>query len=177
VDVIWISDRRLQAADQNTVYAVLGSHPGLQKVKGNQRLYEICHMGQSTPRRAKVIEQLQAAGHTVISAGWGEAREKVLSDSRLMLSIDRVEGLKMASVLRWAVAAAYALPIVSEEVSDPYPLDAGSLIQAPYEKLLGTVLAWLSDIRLTQTGVQARQILCRDWLFRRGVLDAIGRTP
>jgi hypothetical protein len=177
-DSIWVSDRQFQVMDKRTVFSVLGSHPGLCEQEKGPSKYDIVHMSQATPRRALLLEELRKRSLVIGANAWGDERARTLSSAQLMLVIDRVDGLKVASALRWALAAAYRLPIVSESVQDPYPLVRNiSIMTAPYGELARLVMDILPRSELLDEIADAAwRTLCEEWTFRKGVMDALSRT-
>jgi hypothetical protein len=177
-DEIWISDIGLSMADSRLVYAVLGGHEGLHDETPAAETYDVAHLGILTPRRTELLDKLRARGLRVSGNARGQERSQILSSSKLFLGIDRVEGLHVAAPLRWALGAAFGLPIVHEELKYPYPLVAGeSLLAAPYQELEAFVLQTLDRRDLVTVAEQAWQKLCRQWTFRKGVEDALRRSP
>lgn len=181
-DAVWVSDKGLWTMDQRNVFAVLGGHPGLREHEVLEARHEALHLGQATPRRHATIIGIEKLGVSVKQAAWGAEREQALASSRLFLSIDRVFGIHFSSPLRYVLAAAYGLPILSEEIEDPYPLVAAkTVLMAKYENLPNAAHVMLrmpvmKDV-LTQVGDACRKLLCEEWTFRRGVMDALERTP
>jgi hypothetical protein len=93
-----------------------------------------------------------------------------------MIAVDRVEGLHFSASLRWIIAAACRLPVLQEELADPYPLAKGkSILMAPYEDLVDTArrLIDLGQVDLAAIGEAAYEEYCLKWTFRRGVEEAL----
>lgn len=178
-DAIWISELSLHVADPRTVFAVFGGHPGLRLAPPAEPRFDVAHMGQRTPRREALIAGLEKAGIRVSPNAWGDEREAIFASSRLFLNIDRVEAFHLSSPIRWAMAAAYGLPLVTEAVIDPYPLvDGKSILSAPYASLEYLVVKALAARDLArEVGEQGRRVFCEEWPFRRGVEEALRRTP
>lgn len=174
VDAVWVSDKTLAAIEPRARYAVLGSHEGLAECAPRRIRYDVAHLGQVTPRRHAVLDVLTRKGLTVTPNGWGKERAEALASSRLMLSIDRCDVLRLVAPLRWALAAAYKMPIVQEEVADPYPLESGkSVLQAPLAELASLAVLAIDLPELSEIGHRAHRTLCREWTFRRGVEEAV----
>lgn len=181
VDAVWVSDRGLHAMDDRTIYAVLGGHTGLRsrdRLPGDPSIH-VLHLGQKTARRREILSRIRERGHRVMSESlWGHDRSFALADSRLLLSIDRVDGLHVAAPLRYALAAAWGLPILSEAVPDLHPLVPGdSILMAGYPDLADAVERALSEPkRLEEIAHKAYHTYGVEWTFRRGVREAIDRT-
>lgn len=177
-DAIWVSDRGLCSKDDRMIQAVLGGHAGLREAPPAEPFFDVAHLGTPTPRREEILERLRKRGLRVGWNAWGAERAKILASARILLGVDRVEGMHIQSPLRWALGAAYGIPILNEQVPDPYPLEAGkSVILAPYEDLAETVVAALLEPETPEIGRLGRAALCEKWTFRIGVEDAISRTP
>lgn len=180
-DAVWVSDKGLQALDPRNVFAVLGGHPGLRECAPLGLRHEALHLGQNTPRRQSVLTAIEGLGVSVHRGVWGAEREQALAASRLFLSIDRVFGIHFSSPLRYVLAAAYGLPILSEEIENPYPLEpAKTILMARYENLAPAAhvllrMPVMKDV-LAEVGENCRKLLCEEWTFRKGVMDALERT-
>lgn len=178
-DAIWVSDRGVSRLDPRTIQAVLGGHEGLREQDQAPAFrYDVAHLGTLTPRRKELLARLEEQGLRVSPNAWGAERAEILASSKLLLGVDRVEGFHIQSPLRWAIAAAYGLPIVNEGVGDPYPLEAGkSVLVAPYEQLEETILWALKSPERELIALRGAIKLCWEWTFRKGVEEALGRTP
>jgi hypothetical protein len=179
VDAVWVSDRGLHRVDPRTVYAVLGGHPDLRDAEPGPRTTDVLHLGQETPRRKAVLNELRRQGTSLTTGSlWAQKRTQALGSSRLLISIDRMEGLHVASPLRYALAAAWRLPILSEAVPDPHPLVQGeSVLMAPYPQLAGAACRVLGDPELLgRVSELAYRTYCLEWTFRRGVTLALRET-
>jgi len=180
-DAVWVSDKGLATLDDRNVFAVLGGHPGLRQQAPLPAAQAIVHLGQRTPRRQAVLAKLREWGLAIAEPSWGDERERALASSQLLLSVDRVFGIHFSSPLRYVLAAAYGLPIMSEEIENPYPLVAGkTVLMAPYEKLdLATAAVLKMEMAaayLLEVGEACRKLLCEEWTFRKGVMEALERT-
>lgn len=179
-DAIWVSDMGLRKLDLRRTFAVLGGHEGLMERRPATILHDILHLGQRTPRRISVLDALRLKSFRIVEPTWGTSRLEALASSRVLLGIDRIGHLKVGAPLRWVVAAAYGLPIITEAVADPYPLTPGQdIVMAPYDRLADTVIETLSlePSALAWIGQLAWATYCRVWTFRYGVEDAIARGP
>jgi hypothetical protein len=179
VDAIWVSDRNILAMDPRSTWACLGGHPGLLELPtGSGLSYDVAHLGQRTPRREVVIQELERRGITVSPNAWGVERTRILSTSKLMLGVERLGGAHISMPIRWAVAAAYRLPIIQEEHPAPDPLVAGeSVLMAPIDRLADLVEASLKQ-DLKPIGTAAWETFCEKYTFRSQVEETIRRiTP
>lgn len=184
-DVIWVSDMGLHKAEPRTVFAILGSHPRLgfhdpHKADSTkpELVYDVAHLGVMTPRRAAVLEKLRNSGLRVSGNARGVERQDVLLSSRLLLNIDRVEGLHVLSGFRAALASTFRIPLVHEALQDPFPLlSSTDFLSAPYDDLVPCVLSALASRNHSVMTNAAWRTLCVRWTFRRGVEDALRCSP
>lgn len=164
VDEVWVSDRWTASRHPAFKYVCISSHPGL----GNDPLpsqYDFTHQSYVWGRREPILNQLRQAGLREGPNGWGDARDQVMRRSRLMLNIQQYP-LPVYAPLRFALAAAYAMPVVSETIQDPYPLD-GLIEIVPYDKLVETTIRVARDSG--DRGTRLFQALCVDRTFRSEV--------
>lgn len=178
-DEIWISEASLHAADPRTQLVVLGGHPGLAEAGLEPPRFDVAHFGRMTPRRESMIELLRTRGFKVTGNAWGAEREKALASSRILLNIDRVEGLHLATPLRWVLGAAYRIPNFTEALISAFPLEDGvSILSDPYLLLPDSIEKALRDPELLHSvGEEGWKALCRDWTFRRGVEEGLKQSP
>ena len=177
VNDIWVSEKTIAAMDKRTRYVVLGGHPELVPRGPEDSGLDVVHIGQVTPRRERLMKLLEDASFKVgYGPGWGEERAARLRKARLMLGIDRVEGLHFGTPLRWAVAAAAGLPILQEEVPDPHPLALHeSIIMVPYNSIIVAAKALFENQigKDSKVACGAREVYCKEWTFRRGIQQAM----
>ncbi len=176
MDDVWVSDRAVMALDHRPTWVSFGGHKGLvETVAGTGPVYDVAHIGQLTPRREKVIEELRRRDISVSPSPGGDERISIFTTSRLMLDVQRLEGMPLVTPIRWVTAAAYKLPMVREELPDPDPLVPGeSIILAPYEALADRVEEALAGDP-APVGLAAYRVLCENWTFRRAVEDVMNR--
>jgi hypothetical protein len=176
VDAAWTSDRLVASLDPRLQHVVLGSDPGLRVHGEEPKVYDYTHQSYAWGRREAIHHRLVARGLREGPASWGAVRERVLASSRLMLNLQQYS-LPLCAPLRFAIAAPYSLPIVTEALHDPYPLQRDDLIEAPYDAIVDTVVGALGrpDL-LDQLGWRTHQRLCVEWTFRRGVSEGIAAS-
>lgn len=175
VDALWVSDKTILAMDTRATWVAFGGHPELAEApRAREASYDVAFLGQRTARRVRVLEELERRGLTVSPNAWGIERARILASSRVMLGIDRLDGAHVAAPLRWALAAAYELPIIQEEHPDPAPLvDAESVRMAPLDGLTDLVEDVLHrPALLDYLGAKGYDVFCKDFLFREQVVRA-----
>jgi len=146
-DIVWVSDQTLQALDPRTRFVPFGSHAGLGSSSKREMAYDVAFMGYMIPRRDSIAAQLRAHGLRVAPNGWGAERDTILRSTRLMLNVHQHERpMPVGEPLRFALAAAYQLPLVSELVERPAPLTNGyDVLLRTYDELVSAVRVVLSD--------------------------------
>lgn len=170
VDAVWSGDawhaRRIGAK-----YVPMGSHPGLAAdfptVRQMEYDYDIAFLAYLTHRRQTIRDRLTNFKVSPSSA-WGQARHDILESSRLYLHIHQHDNVPTIAPLRMVVAAAYGLPVLSEEVVDQ-GIFAGRMVTEPYERLVERMGYWLSYPGLREYGEALKQQLTVDWTFKRSV--------
>ena len=83
--------------------------------------YDVIHLSYLSHRRQHVIPNiLKATGWTCAPTGWGQDRHQALLESRAMLAVHQ-DDWPVVEPLRYALAAAYGLPVWGEAATDHYP--------------------------------------------------------
>lgn len=175
-DEIWVSDKRL-AEETDLRFVVLGSHPRLG-IPGelSDKLYDFCHMSYPTNRRVSVYKHFDPT--RIGQNGWGEERDRVLKASKFALNVHQ-DDHPFQEPLRFALFAAYGLPILSESIYDSYPWSDEFMIYDHYSCLAGHMQALLQNRyeRWFLFGQKARQRMVVDFEFGKMVREAaVGRV-
>ena len=169
---IWASDKWF-ADYYGARYVLLGSHKKLADTPPNpngDKAYDLALMMYRNPyRRARVISALKEAGVTIAPDGWGSERHTSLLSSRAMLHIHQEEDVRTVAPLRFAIAAAYQLPLITETCTDFYGLDSCVPV-FPYHNLADGVKTLLTDTSiLDHWGAKLYQLMCRNFTFWHSV--------
>jgi len=118
VDAIWTSDRSLAAKDPRLHYVLLAGHRHFGS-RVLERQYDVCHLSYLWGRRKDAIGGMAARGLRIAPEAWGRAQQDLtVARSRLMVNMHQYEGMTVIAPIRFAVAASYAIPIISEEFTD-----------------------------------------------------------
>lgn len=165
VDQIWVSDRWIATMSERLKYARFGSHPDLGSSPVHPPEYHFTHQSYAWGRREAMYKRLRKLGLAEGPSSWGRHRDAVLRRSRLMLNLQQYPDPVNAPI-RFAVAAAYHLPIVSESINDLDLLE-GLVSCAPYEDIPDAVRGALASP--DASGEKIHDVLCREWTFRRCV--------
>lgn len=173
VDEIWLSDRRL-AEETELRFVPLGSDEGLGQ-PGIDKKYHFCHMSYEVPRRQTVYKYFNKS---VIGPNcWPPLRDEVLRQSKFALNVHQ-DNHPFQEPLRFALFAAYGLPILSETIYDPYPWDPDHMIFAPFDQLVNKMSNLLSgEYRpWKEMGLKARERMCGEFQFGKLVREAVSQS-
>jgi hypothetical protein len=174
--------RRTWAADAwyarrvGAEYVPLGSHPDLRlSAEPADKRYDaalLAYMGP--PRRQQVAHDLRQHGITLAPNAWGEERDGILRSTRLVAHVHQHEGVRTVAPGRFALAAAYGLPLVTETLDDPGIFTPGTLLQSDAAHYADFTRMWLGDeAKLRDFGASLHWLLCREHTFRRCVDQAV----
>lgn len=173
-DEIWVSNLEFTTWDDRLKYVGFGSHPDLRDQRTKDMVRHspptFVHIGQMTPRRKKILESLDSHTKLVLPT-WGEERAQALSEGGLLIGINRVEGLSLCDPLRWALAAAYRIPVLCESVSIAEPFKEWiSIFMAPYEELASQANELVTRPEALALVAQAAwELMCQKHTFRHAV--------
>jgi len=110
-------------------YVPMGSHPLLPDphvLAHNRprasRYYHLAAMMYWNPRRLNIRPSIERHGVRIAPNAWGYERDSILRDSQAMLHIHQWDQFPHPAPLRFAVAAAYKLPLFSEAWVGAEPL-------------------------------------------------------
>lgn len=136
--------------------------------------YEVSLLSYQTYRRQLVTAQLENLGVKLAPTSnlWGYDRTAALCNSRAMVHVHQLDNMAGIASLRWCLAAAHHLPIITETVPDRGIFTHTYMPQADYEYLAAFTANMLKDGRmLADYGAALHQLLCVDMTFRK-VVDA-----
>lgn len=179
----WASDKAL-ADKTGARYVPMGSHPELATFGDavpldyaeRQFKYMAIMLAYMTPRRNTIGEQFNAHQLKLAPNAWGLDRHHLLSTSAAMLHVHQNEGKNYVAPQRFALAAAYGLPLITETLAAPGIFSPSVILQCAYEHLPRFSQVWLkaSEVnRFIDFGYALHRLLCYNWTFRRGVEDAL----
>jgi hypothetical protein len=176
VDKVWVSDRHQAQLDLRQVFVPLASDSRLAEGETlPAKMYDLAMLSYVTDRRRKIVTSLERWKRAPETA-WGETRARILHSSRSMLYIHQTPS-PIVAPLRFALAAAYKLPLLSEAMADPYPLVSGKdFLSAPYEGIVEATNEWLSGPSLAPYGQSLHETLCLERNFRLSVLEGVVKS-
>lgn len=141
MDEIWFSDRAMYGKVKDMPgarFIPCGSDEAIGTREHKVNTYDFCHMSYIYGRR----DILHQFGARIGPNGWGEERHKTLCGSRFMLNMHQDNNL-FHEPLRFALCAAYAIPMLSEDNYDPFPYEPGRDL---FQCGLGDLVMWTSTI-------------------------------
>lgn len=169
----WVSDKAY-AERIGARYVPLGGHIGLNECPdlNPPKVYDVAQLSYQTPRRQIITRQLQAEGLALApnSGLWGSVRSTVLQQSHVMLHTHQEVATTGIAPLRWCLAAAHGLPLITESVPDRGIFTYGYMVQADYDYLAKFTGQMLQDKRLlADYSLALQNLLTRDYTFKVGV--------
>ena len=189
-DEIWLSDRYLvqHMHDSRVRFVALGSHIGLgdpSRANKSSYEYDYIHLSYLAGRRRGIIQELTNMGHRGAANCWGDDRHEALMNSAFMLNIHQ-DDWSVIEPLRLSLAAAYAMPIITEFVHDSYPYNRGgeehNIKSVVYDKLIQEVheIFERGPGPFCAMGLRAHHLMTTEFGFRRQVeltAEAMLSTP
>ncbi len=140
---IWIGDKDLYMLVKDiagTRFVPVGSDEAIGNIdspmiRTDNTEYEITHMSYVWGRRTFIHNMPLRIGPN----SWGAERHRILTSSRFMVNVHQ-DWDQFHEPLRFALCAAYALPMISENCNDPFPYESGvDFVPTPYDKIEETV--------------------------------------
>lgn len=154
-------------------YVPIGSDERLNELGTqypSQKRYDVAVLSYQTHRRQLITAQLENLGLRLapISGIWGRLRSDILLSSYAMVHTHQVDNAPGIASLRWAIAAAHHLPMISETVNNRGIFGYSCMVQADYPHLAAFTLNMLKDkMRLSDYGEALHSLLCVENTFRK----------
>lgn len=173
VDEVWVSDRRL--ADETTLrYVTLGSHKDLGAVGSiEEKHYSLVHMSYVVPRRETILKEF--VDKRMAPNAWPPQRHNILKKSKFAVNIHQDQH-PFQEPLRFALFAAYGLPIISETILDSFPYSEETMVFSIYDHMVTNIKNILGDEDYNhyyQMGIKARELMTETYEFGKMVKEAI----
>jgi hypothetical protein len=171
IDEVWVSDARL-ADETGAHFVVLGSHVGLGD-PGTEKVYDLVHMSYETGRRQTIYKHFNK--ERIGPNCWPPERDDVLRKSRFALNVHQ-DHHPFQEPLRFALFAAWGLPILSETVFDGRPwASEQTIIWNGYDGIVGKLNQMLENDyeRWRQMGQRARKMMTEEYEFGKMVRQAV----
>lgn len=136
--------------------------------------YDVAMLAYLTGRRRWVRDRLQEGGLRLAPDGHGAERDAALRASALMLHVHQMEGVPTVAPQRFALAAAYGLPLLSERVADAGIFKDGPVWFAPLGRLPDVARHMLKAPDVLRTHAEGlHELLCARYTFRRCIEEAL----
>lgn len=178
---VQLSGVELWAADKwyaemiGAKYVPMGSHPDLRlhADSTSSERYDVAYVGYFIPRRERIRAELLERGVKVSPIhAWGEERHRILSNSTAYLHVHQHEHIPTIAPLRMVVAAAYGLPVISEQCIDLGVFDR-MVIYGDYSWLADLTREAITQPALQDFALRLNDYLCHDYAFRKSVEGAL----
>lgn len=170
-DEVWVSDAHFASLDTRVRHVVLGSHPKLREGHVARPLYDFAHMSYVWGRRAEVIHELEKK-YEVAPNAWGAKRAQILNATKVMFNTHQTPS-PIGEPLRFAIAAAFRLPLLTESLAAPFPLERGRhFIDVPLDHMIDEAKGFLRRTDLDKMGNELHDELCIHRTFANGVNEA-----
>jgi hypothetical protein len=185
VDEVWVSDQGYQEAlryqkqgaewekldhiDRKLRYVPMGSDERLvgDAELGHPKVYDFIHLSYIHGRRNEILRPILNNGrYNAAPNSWGLDRHIRLMTTKVMLNVHQWP-VDSFEVLRFALAAAYKLPVLSEPIQHPGPLVTDThYIEATTEELQSTLNLVLQDTAWCERmGESLHQRMCHEYPF------------
>lgn len=174
VSEVWASDR-WYAQQIGARYVPLGSHPGLVEHEPAGEAYDVAFMAYMGPgRRNQIAWQIETEGLTVAPSVWNPERDALLKSAACMVHIHQWDNVSTVAPIRFAIAAAYGLPLISEQVQDRDIFEDVVLFSdyAAISRYTATLVRRYADV-LKERGVALHELLCSEYSFRTCIERAL----
>lgn len=117
VSRVWASDR-WYAERIGAQYVPLGSHAGLAGHATTDETFDVAPLSYRTGRRNAAFGQMHDKGLTIAPNAWGDERDAILKASATVVHVHQHDRVPTVAPLRYAIAAAWHKPLISESVHD-----------------------------------------------------------
>jgi hypothetical protein len=117
VSRVWAADK-WYAERIGAQYVPIGAHTGLVGTAQTDQAFDVCPLSYRTGRRNTAFGAMQDSGLTIAPNSWGEERDAVLKASTTVVHVHQHDRVATVAPLRFAIAAAWHKPLISESVID-----------------------------------------------------------
>lgn len=145
VHFLWTPHRYLSLMDTRAIHVQLGSDERLRDSGWNgfwfDKKYDFALMSYWNGRRNHIYSQL-AQKYKVPPNCQGPERDIFLNESWSMLTIHQTPS-PITEPQRISIAAAWRMPFLTEGIGEPWPMQRGDYLYAPYESFVQRVGEWM----------------------------------
>lgn len=174
ISEVWAADF-WYAKQIKAKYVLLGSHPGLPLTppNGNPRPFDVAMLSYMTHRRQCVYDDLITNGLRVAPNGWAMDRDVILNSTKIMLHVHQNEFAHTVAPQRFALAAGYRLPLISESLWERGVFTQDFILTADRANIPEQVKYWRDNPRIEDFADRLHVLLCHELTFRKCVEAAI----
>lgn len=179
IEEVWCGDAWL-AHKINARYVPIGSHYGLNIHRQDaaiEKSFDVAFVAYQVGRRQTVTQELLSMGLHLAPRDnlWGNARSTALMASKVMLHVHQMDGFPAIAPLRWCLAAAHGLPMLTEYCDNRGVFGYPYMLMSEYKYLAQFTRLQLRDNaqRLRDMGEALQRLLCEDYTFRKSIEDAL----
>lgn len=171
---VWASDAGF-AKQRGYEYVPMGSDERLNEVGSlypAAKVFDVALLSYQTGRRQRITQQMLDSGLNLapVSNLWGRQRSAALLQSQTMVHVHQHDHIGTIAPLRWALAAAHGLPMISESVHERGIFGYACMVQADYEFLAAFTANMLKDKRLLSDYAESLHgLLCHEYSFKKVV--------
>lgn len=171
-DEVWVSDMQL-GNETGLRYVTLGSDESLGQ-PADDKEYWFTHMSAIVPRRSGIYSHFPE--DKIGPNAWPPERDEVLKKSKFALNVHQ-DNYSYQEPLRFALFAAYGLPIVSEGLVASHPY-WDNIITAPYTMLASKMQEVLAEdySKYRDMGLRVRDRMTKEFRFKDMVVKAIEQS-
>lgn len=178
IDELWLSDRWLARKHYQhgwgpVRFVPLGSNEGLGSPGNGHYLYDWAHLSYANPRRRAIYDRLPGP---LMPNCWPPERHRRLQKTRFMINVHQ-DDWPVIEPLRFSLAIAYGMPIISEAVHDPYPYEPrldGCIFVGRDTLPWSLLMAFDSFAQAREFAHRGRERMTQEFEFGRCVEEAAG---
>jgi hypothetical protein len=173
IDSVWVSDRYFATLNPRFTFVRLAGHQHYG-MRTAARHWDVCHLSYLWGRRLEAVDRLRAQGVSIAPEAWGAKEQNaIVATSHMMLTLHQYEVYPIIEPIRFAIAASYGIPIVSESFLDDQARDLAFVLRS-IDQIDQDVIEWLKHKdRLADEGEKLHRKLCIDTDFRWEVVKAL----
>lgn len=174
VSEVWASDM-WYAEKIGARYIPLGSHPGLALTRpnGQGKVYDAAMLSYMTYRRGCTFDDLISHGVRMAPNGWDSDRDQILHSTKIMLHVHQRDDAHTVAPQRFALAAAYEMPLISEDLWERGVFQHTYVMTSDRAHMAEFVAKWRDEMRLRDYALALNQLLCHELTFRKCVEAAV----
>lgn len=175
---VWASDKAM-ADVQGATFVFLGGHRAFGNVNHSRRNFDYITLAANFGRRSPILHNLsqQLTCADMDGGTWGENRHNRLMQSKVMINLHQ-DDLLWSEPIRFMLAGAYAMPILSEPCQNPGVYESGVHYLTCTADEMPQFTRWLCqyDVIAAKVAANLWRLTCVDKPFKKCVLEALNGT-